>query len=244
MAMPSGYTELGIVGYADKGTYSASATYNKPDVVYYNGSSYVALKDGMKGVTPSNNGKNWKYLARGFQADTAAQVSATDKRNLIGGGAGKASTVQALLDKIGDWLLDKAITNDNFVSKLTARLVNNGTTTGTGFALDARYGKTLTDKDASLQKEIDTLNRKTPSGYQIKTATYTVPQQDTETNLFAIPTSIVPSNAFAFYAVSANLRHGLIINSCYLGPDRQWRIVTDVKSYGNFYIQMLYLVSE
>ena len=99
----------------------------------------------------------------------------------------------------------------------------------------------LLDKIVNM---VNTLNRKMPSGYQIKTATYTVPQQDTETNLFAIPTSIVPSDAFAFYAVVANLGHGIIITGCYLGPDKQWRIVTDIKSYGNFFVQMLYLVAE
>ena len=82
-----------------------------------------------------------------------------------------------------------------------------------------------------------------PSGYQIKTATYTVPIQE-EANLFTIPASVVPSNSFAVYAVVANLRHGLIITGCYLGPDKQWHIVTDVNTAGNFYIQMLYLVSE
>ena len=42
-------------------------------------------------------------------------------------------------------------------------LVNNGTTTQAGVAaLDAAMGKTLTDKDADLQSQVNTLNGKMP----------------------------------------------------------------------------------
>lgn len=44
MAAPEGYTKLGNVGYADKGVYSADATYNKYNTVYHEGSTYVALR--------------------------------------------------------------------------------------------------------------------------------------------------------------------------------------------------------
>ena len=41
-------------------------------------------------------------------------------------------------------------------------LINNGTTTQAGVgALDAAYGKTLTDKDTDLQNQLNTLNGKT-----------------------------------------------------------------------------------
>lgn len=36
---------LGTVGIADRGNYSASATYVKGNFVYYDGSSWLALKD-------------------------------------------------------------------------------------------------------------------------------------------------------------------------------------------------------
>lgn len=160
MAVPSGYTALAKVGTVDRGTYSTSATYNKLDFVYYNGSSWIAQKDGLKGVTPAE-GNNWHYFAKGFTNQNATGININDTSNLLGAGAGKATTLQKWGDKVADWLVNKVITNDNFVSKLTARLVNNGTTTNTGFALDARYGKTLTDKDASMQTAIDTLTRKT-----------------------------------------------------------------------------------
>ena len=37
-------------------------------------------------------------------------------------------------------------------------VVNNGTTTASNTVLDGRMGKTLADKDADLQSQIDTLN--------------------------------------------------------------------------------------
>lgn len=117
MAAPEGYTPLAIVGYTDKGTYSAGTTYNKYNVVLYDGSSYVAIKDGVTGVTPSNDGVNWRTFANGFPSN--------------------------------------GVTTDNFQSTLGNYLANNGTTTNSGFALDARYGKTLQDS-------VDALNRKIP----------------------------------------------------------------------------------
>ena len=67
MAAPEGYTKLGNVGYADKGVYSADATYNKYNTVYHEGSTYVALKDNLHGGTPAD-GANWRYMAKGFTA--------------------------------------------------------------------------------------------------------------------------------------------------------------------------------
>lgn len=47
-------------------------------------------------------------------------------------------------------------------------LINNGTTTQAGVgALDAAYGKTLTDKDTDLQNQLNTLNGKTESTFTI-----------------------------------------------------------------------------
>lgn len=117
MAAPEGYTPLAIVGYTDKGTYSAGTTYNKYNVLLYDGSSYVAIKDGLIGVTPSNDGVNWRTFANGFPSN--------------------------------------GVTTDNFQSTLGNYLANNGTTTSAGFALDARYGKTLQDSvDALIRKTI------------------------------------------------------------------------------------------
>lgn len=63
-------TILGTVGIVSKGNYSASATYYAGNFVYYNGSTFLAKKDNLKGVTPAE-GDNWQMLARGAEVDTS-----------------------------------------------------------------------------------------------------------------------------------------------------------------------------
>lgn len=67
-----------------RGTYSASATYNKLDFVLYNGSSYVAMREGITGVTPGTSVEDWQMLASSvsivsqtysYAAQTAAQYT-------------------------------------------------------------------------------------------------------------------------------------------------------------------------
>lgn len=66
MAVPSGYTALGVVGYSFKGTYSSTTTYNKYNTVYYNGSTFVCIKDNTINQTPGDDGVYWHLLAEGF----------------------------------------------------------------------------------------------------------------------------------------------------------------------------------
>lgn len=69
-----------------RGTYSASATYNKLDFVLHNGSSYVAMRDGITGVTPGTSVEDWQMLASSvsivsqtysYAAQTAAEYTGT-----------------------------------------------------------------------------------------------------------------------------------------------------------------------
>ena len=84
--------------------------------------------------------------AAGFDG-TAATVSAIDTQDLTGVGKGKKSTVQALLDKIVQKLVEKVVTSDTFQTVLGKYLVNNGLTTEAGkFGLDAAFGKNLQDQ--------------------------------------------------------------------------------------------------
>ena len=53
---------LGKVTIVPKGAYNAASTYNRLDLVTYNGSSFVARVDGLQGVTPVD-GANWQLLA-------------------------------------------------------------------------------------------------------------------------------------------------------------------------------------
>lgn len=117
MAAPEGYTKLGNVGYADKGVYSADATYNKYNAVYHEGSTYVALKDNLHGVTPAD-GVNWRYMAKGFTEASADAITVIDTSGIIDGTKNKKTILQTFLDKVGDFIINKAVTNDALMLKL------------------------------------------------------------------------------------------------------------------------------
>ena len=117
MAAPEGYTKLGNVGYADKGVYSADATYNKYNAVYHEGSTYVALKDNLHGVTPAD-GANWRYMAKGFTEASADAITVIDTSGIIDGTKNKKTILQTFLDKVGDFIINKAVTNDALMLKL------------------------------------------------------------------------------------------------------------------------------
>lgn len=104
-------TPLGLVGIADKGTYSAEATYNKGQFVLYDGSTWLALKDNLNGVTPAE-GENWKYLARGFAAELLSLVTAIDSQGLSGSQGGQVnaqSLIDVLADKVANQLIAKSM---------------------------------------------------------------------------------------------------------------------------------------
>lgn len=113
MAVPEGYSPLGRLGYVDRGTYAANTKYMKGDVVYYNGSTYTALKDNLTSVTPVN-GSNWKYMARGFSADNLSNVQAKDTSGVIGT-AGATVVSQALIDAIADKVMTKLLAKTDIV---------------------------------------------------------------------------------------------------------------------------------
>lgn len=106
---------LGVVGIADKGVYNASATYKKMNFVLYNGSSWLALKDNLTGVTPEE-GENWKYLARGWAAELLSMISAIDTSGLLGT-AGATVDGQALMDVIADKVATKLLLKTDVVSQ-------------------------------------------------------------------------------------------------------------------------------
>ena len=57
-----------------KGTWVTETNYVKPDVVYYNGSSYIALKD-TYGSTPGTDSEKWMLLAQKGNPGTSATIS-------------------------------------------------------------------------------------------------------------------------------------------------------------------------
>lgn len=58
MNVPSGYTALDLIGFTDKGDYSASATYVQNDIVSYNNRKWRCKIDDTSAVTPTE-GANW-----------------------------------------------------------------------------------------------------------------------------------------------------------------------------------------
>ena len=56
-------TILGKVGFTPKGAYSAETGYQRLDVVSHEGSSYIVLKDGIKGITPTDDNVNYMLVA-------------------------------------------------------------------------------------------------------------------------------------------------------------------------------------
>ena len=81
--MTTDQTTLGKVGIANKGNYSPDTTYNQCDFVFYEGSTWLALKNGLIGIEPIE-GENWKYLARGFEAEVLSLITANDTSGLMG----------------------------------------------------------------------------------------------------------------------------------------------------------------
>lgn len=143
MAAPAGYTELGRIGFVDRGTYASGTTYRIGDVVYYNGSTWSALKDNLKGVTPVA-GANWKYMARGFAAEALSAVTAKDTSGVLGT-AGASVTSQALVDAIADKVMTKLIEKSKIVNNLLATDATTVLSGPMGKSLDEKIGKVNSD---------------------------------------------------------------------------------------------------
>lgn len=53
-----------------RGYYSSSATYNKLDFVSYNNTAFVATRNGITGVTPSEESEDWQLLSTYLKVDS------------------------------------------------------------------------------------------------------------------------------------------------------------------------------
>ena len=74
-------TSLGKVGIVNKGNYSSKEIYNSGDFVFYEGSTWLALKDNLLGVEPGE-GENWKYLARGVPENIQDEIDSIKNNKL------------------------------------------------------------------------------------------------------------------------------------------------------------------
>lgn len=161
MAIPSGYSLLGRIGYNDRGVYTENSDYVRGDVVYHEGSSYVALTT-VTGVTPADDNTNWKYLARGFGATELSEIDATDTSGFAGD-AGKKVKGQTLIDKIAEYVMSKVVATDAFQTYLQKFLVDNCVTERSDLSLSAAQGKALQDQLATLNSNLDSSKIKSKS---------------------------------------------------------------------------------
>ena len=156
MAIPSGYSLLGRIGYNDRGVYSENNEYVRGDVVYHEGSSYVALTT-VTGIAPTDDNTNWKYLARGFGATELSEIDATDTSGFAGD-AGKKVKSQTLIDKIAEYVMSKVVATDAFQTYLQKFLVDNCVTERSDLSLSAAQGKALQDALTVLNNEAKSLS--------------------------------------------------------------------------------------
>lgn len=133
MVNPTGYTALDLIGFTDKGTYNASATYVKNDIVTYSGSKWKCKVDDTTGVTPTE-GATWTVFID-LPSDMAEQMIAPIEE----------STSQHAY-AIGDQL----IYNDILYDVTAAIAVNDVLTVGTNIAAADKVTKQIKDvKDTS-----------------------------------------------------------------------------------------------
>ena len=156
MAIPEGYEKLAVIGIAYKGEYDPETEYHIMNAVYYEGSTYVALKEHPEGV-PTADGANWMYLAKGFIQNMLDTVNAKDTSGLLGEPGGVVSA-QTLMDKIADKMTKELVTNTALQNKLANyilknQIVNSLLATQPGNPLDATQGKILADKFAQLNSD-------------------------------------------------------------------------------------------
>ena len=68
--------DAGRIGFLIKGEYSAAATYDFLDIVFYGGASYVAKKI-TKGNTPARSNEYWQIFAEGTTISDVSDASIT-----------------------------------------------------------------------------------------------------------------------------------------------------------------------
>ena len=96
--------DAGRVGFVIRGDYSATETYDFLDVVYYNGSSYVAKKL-TTGNTPQASDDYWQVIANANSADISDETpiftESTTRTNINSG-----EKISTLFGKIKKWFTD------------------------------------------------------------------------------------------------------------------------------------------
>lgn len=129
-----GYHNLSTLEFSasiiPKGTWVAETNYVKPDVVYYNGSSYIALKD-TYGATPGTDSTKWMLLAQKGDKGDKGDTGETGPQGLKGD-KGDTGETGAQGEK-GDSGLSATVRIGNVTSGETASVTNSGSSTNAIF---------------------------------------------------------------------------------------------------------------
>lgn len=217
MAIPEEYKKLAVIGIAYKGAYEPETTYKLMNAVYYEGSSYVALKDNPEG-TPTSDGANWMYLAKGFIQNLLSTINAKDTYGLTGD-AGREVNAQTLMDKVAEKIKNELVTNTALTSKLAEyilkdQIVNNLLATQAGNVLDAMQGKVLADRIAELNSDWINIDKYLVNGWQPNGSNLAKKVGNVYLIKIAVRygTTTANTDIFAGLPISAN---ALAVNCCY-----------------------------
>ena len=149
------------------------------DPAYQNNAKYFcnraedAAPEGMMAKSVYDpNGQEQDVFAYAEDKAKAVNIAVNDTYGITNetptpaGGLTKESFLQTIIDKVSDWLINKLVSNENFQTKLTEYIVNNGTANLAGFVMDARQGNP--NIEGSLAKQISELNANGPTYFYLR----------------------------------------------------------------------------
>lgn len=147
-------------GFTWRKQYNSTITYQKDDVVYYNGSSFIALKNNT-GVSPADDGVNWNIITqRGI--DGLGSVSSVNGIN-----PGLDGNVEIPIHEHSNKSVIDSLTDDAGQLKYKGNVV--GSVTSVNGQTGAVTGlETVTNSDSKLSNKVDKV-----AGKQLSTEDFT-----------------------------------------------------------------------
>lgn len=130
MANIEGYSQLGLVGFTDKGDYAAGSIYMMNDLVHYQNSIWKCKEDQTSGVTPGEN-NNWTVFVNGTKELNA--IITDDVYGLLGAEGAQGINAQELINAIAEKVATKVLMKTDLVTQI----VNDATKAASMAALYA-----------------------------------------------------------------------------------------------------------
>lgn len=175
--------DAGRIGFLIKGNYSGTVTYNFLDVVYYNGSSYVAKKTAI-GNIPAEDSEYWHIFAKGSQSPVTG-VKGDKESEYRHGDVNITSENIGALSKTGD-------SKDNTVTFTSGDTANPATWVDVGVLSSGEKHSSLLSKISNMLRNTRFLRNiiGTTSISGIGDGTVTGAIQNINTDLSAANTAI------------------------------------------------------